>query len=512
MLMIKNAQLFTMHPSMPRGQAAVVNGNRFVFVGSEEGAHLFLGANPYQVLDAQGNAVLPGFNDAHLHYLHTVMQASRVNLAGTRSISELISRMRDGLARCESSWLIAEGWNQEHFADRHMPTREDLDSISTEIPIIASRTCGHIMTANSRALSMAGLSQPDGILREDQQDAVWRLIPAPRVADQLEWMVRGQQALLAKGITSIQSDDLGSVSWPDVSTFLHTLRDYGEDGRIKIRYSTQALLGSLDKIRSFFDQGLDLIEGRRYRLSCVKLLTDGSLGARTAWLNAPYADDPHTRGIRLYADGELTALVGEAATHGVPCAIHAIGDAAMQQTLDAFAAVGGGLRHAIVHAQITDDRQVVRCGQMGLCILAQPIFLDADAPIAAARVGESLANTSYRWRSMLSAGAHIAFSTDCPVEPFDPMNNLYCAITRRGLDGDTAYLPQEAFTLDEALYAYTAAGAYASGDENAKGRIWPGMAADFVLLDRPLNPHEPDALRETNVLQTYIDGECVYSK
>ncbi|MED9957968.1 MAG: amidohydrolase family protein, partial [Christensenellales bacterium] len=241
----------------------------------------------------------------------------------------------------------------------------------------------------------------------------------------------------------------------------------------------------------------------------IKLMGDGSLGARTAWLSRPYADAPDQRGIECTDAATMRAMVAEAARNGLPCAVHAIGDAAAETVLDAFALEGRGLRQAIVHAQIMLPEQVVRCGQMGLVILAQPIFLKADAPIVRARVG-SLADSSYRWKQMLGGGAHVAFGTDCPVEPFDPMAGLYCAMSRRSTPQSEAYLPEEGFTLDEAVYAYTAAGAYAEGEEARKGRIQSGMAADFVVLSRRLCDEAPEALLETTVAKTYLAGQCVH--
>lgn len=509
---LRNAEIRTMHAGMPRAEAAVIEGGRFAFVGSERGAHMFLAGRTHTEVDAGGGTVIPGLNDAHLHYVHTAMRRTRVDLVGTRSIEEMQARLRAGLADLAGQWLIADGWNQEQFAQRRLPTREDLDLVSADVPIVASRACGHIMTANSRAMALAGVDVADGIFREDEQDAIFARMPSPGLEEILEAMIQTQSLLYAQGITSIQSDDIGGMDTRKAEAFMLAVRDAGDMGMLRVRYALQALRGDRQTLQPFLEEGLHGLRGDRFQVSCIKLLTDGSLGARTAWMQNPYADAPDTKGIALYSDADLHALVREASRHRVPAAIHAIGDAAMQQTLDAFEAEGQGLRHAVVHAQICDASQAIRCGRLGLSILAQPIFLDADAPIVRSRVGDSLADTSYRWRTMLGAGAHVAFSTDCPVEPFDPMPNLYAAVTRHGVGSDTAYLPDEAFTLDEALYAYTAAGAYVSGDEVWKGCIWPGMAADFAILDGRLADGEPERLLHTKVAHTFIEGECVYSK
>lgn len=507
--LLHNAEIRTMHPAMPRAEAAVIQGDRFAYVGPVEGARHLLGATPHKSVDCQGCTVIPGLNDSHMHFAGTASRGRNVDLSGARSVAEAIALLRAGLAR--GGWVVGVGWNQERFAEGRLLTRQDMDAVSTDVPVAAVRACGHIAAVNSRALALAGLDVADGILREDEQDAVLGLCPGPDADEMLDLMLRAQHGLYAKGITSIQSDDMGGMEPAALSRFARSIYDATQAGTLRVRYSEQVLLDTLDRMRPFFAEGLHTLRGAGFRFSCVKLLTDGSLGARTAWLRQPYADAPDTRGIAMYEDAALTALVAEAAAHGMPTAIHAIGDAAMQQTLDAFATAGAGLRHAVVHAQITDWAQVARCGAMGLTIMAQPIFLDADIPVVRRRVGDDLADASYRWRSMLAGGAHVAFGTDCPVETYDPMPNLYCAITRKRLSGGEPYLPGEAFTLDEALYAYTAAGAWASGEEADKGRIQPGMLADYVLLNRRLDDKEPTSLLETGIVETVIGGDTVYS-
>ncbi len=508
--LIFNAEIRTMHPAMPRAEAALVQGDRFIYVGSFAGARRLLASAPHQAIDARGATVLPGFNDAHMHFLHYAKRVHNVLLEGAKTREECVKRFQDGFSRQVGGWLIGEGWNQERFPDRKMLTRADLDAVSKDVPMIAIRACGHIIAVNSAALRRAELNVEDGLLREDEQAPIWKCVPVPGNAALLSMMQSVQQDLFRQGITSIQSDDLGAISANGEGAFLKDLRDTCQAGAIKVRYAQQALMGDLAGFEAFFADNLHALRGPGFHISTMKILADGSLGARTAALKAPYADARDTRGMELFSDEALCAMVREAASHGMPTAIHAIGDAAMEQVLLAFAREGKGLRNAVVHAQITDADQVARCGRMGLLLLAQPIFLDADAPIVQARVGEVLANTSYRWRGMMEMGAHVAFSTDCPVEPFNPFPNLYCAVTRKGLRGGAAYLPEEAFTLDEALYAYTAAGAYASGEEEEKGRVWPGMLADFILLKDRLCEKEPTSLLEAGVRGCFVGGEAVY--
>ncbi len=501
-LLIAHAKIHTMNPAQPRAEAAVVSGGRFAYVGTEKGALAFLAGAAYERLDAGGASVTPGFNDSHMHLAGTAMRMCRVMLEDARSIGEAQAMLRAGLDTLHEGWLLARGWNQEDFAEKRPLTRADLDAVSPDLPIVATRACGHILAANSRALAIAGVDCADGILREDDMGLVGRHIPPETLEMVMDAMLDHQSALFAKGITSVQSDDLdGSLG--EQRRFVHMLRDASDDGRLKVRYALQARPDGLSQVRAFLENGLHTVRGRAFHTSCIKLMADGSLGARTALLETPYDDAPDTLGIGMLTEDELAEIVREGTRHGIPCAVHAIGDGAMERVLSAFARGGQHLRHAVVHAQITTEAQLRRVGAMRLSILAQPIFLRQDAPIVMRRVGAARAESSYRWRSMLGAGACVAFGTDSPVEAIDVMPGLYHAMARH-------YLPDEAFTLDEALYAYTAAGAYASGEETQKGRIQPGMLADFALLDRPLT-EDAETVRGATVRYTFVDGECVYS-
>lgn len=502
-LLLAHADIHTMNPAQPRAQAAVIEGDRFAFVGTQEGALAYLAAAKYERIDAEGCTVVPGFVDSHLHLLGYALSKRRLRLSDARCLDDALRALREAPGM---GWLRASGFNHEHWPERRLPTLAELDAACPHRPLVAVRACGHIGVVNSAALRLLGPDAPqDGVLREEHLGLVNAHIPAPDLDTALAALREAEPELFAQGITSVHSDDLGGLAPESAGDFFRALAG----GHLRLRYAAQARLGGLDSLRAFFANGYHRLRGERFHVNAIKLMGDGSLGARTAWLSRPYADAPDQRGIECTDAATMRAMVAEAARNGLPCAVHAIGDAAAETVLDAFALEGRGLRQAIVHAQIMLPEQVVRCGQMGLVILAQPIFLKADAPIVRARVG-SLADSSYRWKQMLGGGAHVAFGTDCPVEPFDPMAGLYCAMSRRSTPQSEAYLPEEGFTLDEAVYAYTAAGAYAEGEEARKGRIQSGMAADFVVLSRRLCDEAPEALLETTVAKTYLAGQCVH--
>lgn len=539
-LLIKNAHIATMDARNPFSQAAVINGEYFVFVGSNEDAVSFISrrTNQYDVIDMQGKLLIPGFNDSHLHYLHYVKNRYlSVDLSGSTSFAEMMSTMRSD---CEvrnlkaGEWLICEGWNQDKFSDeKRFPTAADLDEISRDIPIIAMRVCFHVGVLNTKAMELIGLDRekaaelgeyagkfddgsPNGILKEYIFDNIKQELPAPDVDELVEMMIRGQNDLFALGITSIQSDDLKYVVGGHAYDLLEKLRAASQSGRLKVRMSEQCLFDTPESYSAFYDRGFDNSFGTKgFDISCIKLLQDGSLGARTALMSEPYADDPENHGIAIHPQDELNSMVAEAHKRNIAVAIHAIGDKAISMALSAIETAKVDMpyfnpHHGIVHCQITDRQLLERFSKVGVAALVQPVFIDYDMDICEARVGAAKAATSYAWRTLLSSGVITAFGTDCPVEPLDPMRGIWCAVTRRKLNGSATFNANEAISLSEALYCYTAAGAAIQRKAHIKGQIRAGMLADFVVLDRNLFTLPYDEILNTRVLKTYIGGQAVY--
>ena len=247
------------------------------------------------------------------------------------------------------------------------------------------------------------------------------------------------------------------------------------------------------------------------------MLGDGALGARTAFLSRSYADDPSTRGISVFSQREFDEMISCAHAGGMQCAIHCIGDACLDLVLDAIEKAQAehpraDARHGIVHCQITRPDQLERMAKLGLHVYAQSIFLDYDIHMVRERVGEKLAETSYSWKTLMDKGCTVSNGSDCPVEYPNVMGGIQCAVTRRDLKGEGPYLPQEAFSIQEALDGFTKAGAYSSFEENIKGQILPGMLADFVVLGD--NPFCTDfsRLKDIPILSTWVGGKEVYSR
>ncbi|MGI6719534.1 MAG: amidohydrolase [Anaerovoracaceae bacterium] len=541
-LWIKNARIATMDEDSPEASSAVVNGKYFAYVGDEAGAKQYVESQPdrdVRELDAGQRRIIPGFNDSHMHYLHYVKTKIHVDLTGTTSMRELIDRMREGLRHYDPNsglWFVGEGWNHDFFEDeKRFPTRRDLDLISTEHPIMVQRACSHIGCLNSKALELFDMTTKEaveyskyadvdetgemtGVIKESLFDYFKSKMPAPSIEALVEMMIDYQSDLFESGITSVQSDEYNYTPEGTFFELQDRLRREAEQKRLRLRISGQALYFKPDALEEAFANGYDHTYGNpTLHISSTKLLVDGSLGARTALMRQPYADDPETSGLAMFTQEELDELVMISHRNNTPAVIHAIGDKAIEMCLNAIERARKTMpyltpRHGIVHCQVTDMDLIQRFKELDVVAYIQPVFIDYDMNIIYDRVGRELAETSYAWKAYKDLGIHHPFGTDCPVEPFDPFKGIYCAVTRKGFKSDQPYVPGQALSVEEAVYAYTAEGAYASGHECIKGKIKEGFLADFAVLDKDLFSISPEEILETSVDLTYVDGECVFDR
>ena len=422
--MVKNANIVTMDKDRPKASAAVVNGKYFAYVGDEAGALNYLQRNCFvdvQTIDCHGHLVLPGFNDSHMHYLHYVKTKIHVDLVGTASIRELLDRMKSGLKDydpCSGLWHVGEGWNQDYFQDeKRFPTKDDLDRVSADYPIMVQRSCGHIGCLNSKALELFDIqaSAPaeylkyaergedgsfNGVIKENLFDYFKLKLPAPSYEALADMMVDCQKDLFAVGITSVQSDEYNYT--PEVTFFLlqEALRKKSEDGSFKLRLGSQALYFDPEKLKEAFSKGYDHTFGNEsVKITATKLLADGSLGARTAFMRQPYADDPSTKGLATFTQEGLDEMVMLSHQNNTPAIIHAIGDGAISMCLDAIEKAQNAMpylkpRHGIVHCQVTDKAMIKRFKELDVVAFIQPVFIDYEMHIIYERVGKDLAQPS----------------------------------------------------------------------------------------------------------------------
>lgn len=530
-------------------EALAIDQGLIVAKGTLEHCQELVGSET-MLLDLCGQTLLPGFNDSHMHLLGYGQSLFQVDLVPARSLEDLVYLSQlflEDNALPKGEWLLGRGWNQDYFDFPMLPSRETLDQISTEHPIFLRRACGHIGAANTLALELVGLwdnppthvdgghvdlgfdNKPTGILRENAMDLLLSRIPTPSQTVLASYIEQAEKALFSGGITSVQSDDLCVFPMADSPLILKTFEDMGLSGRLKISVHEQSLMRTSAHLKERIEAGYVYQKSfGTFSYGPLKILGDGSLGARTAYLRSAYADDPESQGIAMYTQDELSDLVLTAFRNGIPVAIHGIGDGMIDQALTAIeqglrgladmpglgqAASEQPLRNAIVHCQITDKSLLDRMKAVNAIAMVQPIFLDYDLHMVEDRVGKERARETYAFKTMENMGIPTAYGTDCPVEGYQVFRGIQCAVTRQDLKHQPlgGWLPEEAVTIQEALRAYTLGSAYASGEEQNKGALGIGMAADLVILDQ--NPlHVPaERLSEIQVTATFKSGALVYS-
>jgi len=514
-LVLLNAKIYTMEPSRPTASALAILGDRIIYVGDSDGARQLVGPKT-KVVDLEGKTVIPGLIDTHVHMMSFGRSLGWVDLRDARSVSELVSRLRE---RAESTpagrWIVGYGWDQERFVERRYPTRWDLDEASEEHPIVIYRTCLHLCVANSLALQLAGISretqppeggvieldetlgEPNGVLRETAMELVRRAIPRPSLEEAVVDAERACREAVKHGLTS--------VHWiMEDPIELRALQRLRAEGRLPLRVYAilpVELAGRLSEL------GIEMGFGDEWlRIGAVKLFLDGSLGARTAALKEPYSDKPDTSGRLLYGWEELRDLVLAVHRAGLQLVMHAIGDKAIEMALSALENALNEYpsphRHRIEHVSVLNEHLLSRMAKLKVLASVQPHFVVSDFWVDK-RLGPRRVRWVYAFKSLLKAGISVSAGSDCPVEPINPFLGIEAAVNRKDN-------PEEALSVEEALRLYTINAAYASGEENLKGSIAQGKLADFVILDENPFSVAPEKLGAVCVLATIVGGRPVY--
>lgn len=522
-ILLKNGKIYLEENRFT--DALFIDCGRIISIGEEATAM----RTPDEVYDLKGKTVLPGFNDAHLHLASVGEFLTACDLTSANSIDSLIDLGKKYLQNKPSTFLYGMGWNQDHFefGERRLPNRWDLDQISKDIPIVYARTCGHLAVGNSKAIDLLRIdaetsinggeiirnesSIPTGVFTENAVKFLYTVLPPKTEQDWERHLKAGIEYAIENGITSVQSCD---VLRNDIDIVFETLHKMKADGSLKLRYHHQFNFQNITDFEKYLETEFKNPNYDTDFLSrgTLKLFKDGSLGARTAHLSTPYCDSPGQMGVQALSDAELDRLCQLAAAHDIQVITHAIGDAAIQSVLDAYVKTfderGNYLRHAIVHCQITSANQLEQIAEHNIPAIVQPIFIDYDTHIVNDRVGPALASTSYAFKTLSEKGVSVSFSTDAPVEDLNPFRNLYCAITRKPLNGAPIPLNEkEALSVSQAIDAYTLESAYAEFKETYKGRLKPGFYADLIVLDKDIFEIDPEEIPTVSVLKTMINGE-----
>jgi predicted amidohydrolase YtcJ len=529
-LVVLNAVVRTMQSASPTAQGLAVAGSRIAEVGDEQRLRRWIGTRT-RVIDARGRLVLPGFNDAHVHFLAGGRQLSSVDLRHAATVAELVERLRAYAAQLPpGQWITGGDWDHENWPGAPLPKREWIDEVTREHPVLIRRLDGHMALANSLALRRAGVTkdsadppggfivrdaatgEPTGVLKDAAMNLVARHIPAPTSAERLEAARAATNYAARLGVTSVQDMSGGG----DVAVF----RDLRQRGELKTRIYA---IAPLPQWKRSAQSGLTAAVGDAWiREGGLKGFADGSLGSTTALFFDPYLDAPQTHGLpsdEMTPAGAMLERIRGADEARLQIMIHAIGDRANDQILGLYeqlaqSAPARDRRLRIEHAQHLRLADIPRFARTPVIASMQPYHCADDGRWAEKRIGPERARGTYAFRSLLDAGARLAFGSDWNVAPLDPLAGIAAAVTRRTLDGKhpRGWVPEQKISVDEAIRAYTAGSAFAEFADSDKGTLAPGMLADFVVLSHDIYAIEPERISEARVLLTVVDGKVVHEE
>lgn len=537
-LIVVNGKIWTENPRQPEVQAMAVRDHRILATGDTTTIRKLAGPET-KLMDLQGRRVVPGFNDAHVHFFWGGQGLASVQLRDAASEAEFRRRI-GSFARTlpKGQWIVDGNWDEEKWSPVRLPTHELIDEVTPDNPVWVNRSDGHMMLANALAMKLAGVTRdtkdvpggvivrdkdgnPTGIFKDAAKDLVERVIPPPTDAQVDAAILAAQKYALENGVTSVQ--DMGFTGSKAADLQALVVRGYQRllaANKLKVRISARF---PLQKYERLADLGIMTnFGGDQLEIGSVKAFADGSLGSGTAWFFEPYTDDPGSTGMptaelrdrdQMYAD-----MVG-ADRAGLHIATHAIGDRANATILDMYERLEkedgpADRRLRIEHAQHLRPQDIPRFAQLHVIASVQPYHCIDDGRWAEKRIGHKRAETTYAFRSLLDSGAILAFGSDWFVAPIDPLAGIYAAVTRRTLDGahPDGWIPEQKITVQQAVHAYTVGSAYAESQDGYKGSLEPGKLADFDVLSADIFHLDPVKIENVKVETTVSGGEIVYER
>ena len=533
-LVLINGRIWTGDRTRPWATAIAISSDRIIATGNDRQIAA-LAHRETRKIDLRGRFMMPGINDAHIHFLGGALRLFQVDLNGARSLEEIQRRVvKFAAENPDAPWITGAGWEYSYLPGQRLPTRADLDAVITERPVFLRSYDGHTAWANTKALALAGVTaqskfagygeividektgEPTGVLKEGAMSLVSRLIPPPSRERRLEALRRGLRLAASLGITSIQN---ASGNFDEVALYQELL----DKGELTVRTSFAISVGpqtkqaDIDRIRALADK----YTGSMLRVRAVKIVLDGVIETHTAAMLEPYSDIPTTAGRPAYTQEQLNNLVAMSDRAGLQVYIHAIGDRAIRMALDAFEhtlQVNGqhDARFRIEHIETISPADIPRFARLGVIASMEPIHADpATIDVWSRAIGPERTKRGFAWRSLERAGARLVFSSDWPSAiSVDPVRGLHNAVNRQTVDGQPpgGWMPEQRVSLETALAAYTRSGAYASFEENLKGTLAPGMLADLVVLSADPFRISPTDIHKIRVGMTVFDGRLIYEQ
>ncbi len=534
-----NGEIYTMNDNSPMVEAVAVRADSILSVGSKEGI-MKLKGDKTQLFDLKGKTMIPGLIEGHAHLYGIGNNLLEVDLGGTKSYEEAIERVaKKAKSTPKGEWVVATGWHHDKWITQPTlvngyPTNKLLSAAVPDHPVILVHASGHIIIINHKAMDIAGINsktpqpdggeivldkngEPTGILNETAGDLVFKFLPEPTKDDVKETLILALEECYKNGITGFH--DAGSGGY-----MVNLYEEMASQNLIKLRL--YVMLGGTqpELLEYYFKKGIqENLYDNQLTIRSIKLMADGALGSRGAWLLEEYTDAPGEHGHNVTPLEDINKIVNKAYKNGFQVGIHAIGDRATHEVLDIYESTfktestnsPKDARFRIEHAQHFDPADIVRVAELDVILAMQAIHMSSDRPWAIDRLGEKrITEGAYIWQTLLKSGAKIVNGTDAPVEPIDPMAGFYASVSRKTLKGmpDGGYEPLEKMTRNQALRSYTLDAAYAAFQENDKGSIEVGKWADFTILDKNIMTIPENQILETKVAMTVIGGEVVFDK
>lgn len=516
-------------------------GSTYEAVGIDRGKIAFLGTNLEAVeincsdkTDLEGRTVLPGFIDSHIHCVTYAWYENCVKLHGAKSLKDVLELTESYMSGRDFSggkWIIGRGWNHFNFDVAEVFTRQDLDSVCSDVPVAYLRSCGHMCVVNTKAMEIIlkldaakpflhEIDREKGIMHENAARLFLKAIPAFDKEELAKLISFAGEKLNECGITGIHSDDVRSLPVKSKYETLEAFKLLKDSGNLNVRIYCLNTYDSREQIDEYIADGYKTGQGDdMFRIGPVKIITDGALGGKTAALTDPYAGTEDQFGILHYSAERLEEIVSRCRENGLDITIHAIGDRAMENAVQAVKASNEKFgdstrRHGVLHSQVAMEETLREMGRQNMQAFIQPVFVGSDMDVAEKLVSNHENKKLYAWKSMLDAGMNVAGSACSPVEKFNVLENIQYAVTREKLDGgpEGGWLPQERLTVKEAVELFTVNGAYASYEESIKGTLEEGKLADMVVLSGDIFETELHKIKDLLVLQTVLGGKTVYER
>jgi predicted amidohydrolase YtcJ len=517
-LALTDGKVLTLNSTQPHAEAVAIKGDRIVHVGTNEEIQQWVGKNT-QIISLKGKTVVPGFIDTHIHVADFGRLLRWIDLSETGSIKEMQESLRGHVAKVpKGKWLLGRGWNQTRFAEKRLPTRFDLDSVSPDNPVIFYHQNGQVCVVNSKALEMAGVTpltdvpqggeidrdektgELTGVLRDNATNLIWAVIPEPSEEELVEATGLACEKIVEAGVTSVHWMVLSSIE-------LSVIRRLLTQNRLPMRIYVIIPMNLLDSIADFKSPDSLVL-----RMGGAVISADGYLAAKTAALLQPYNDGSATSGKLLYTQEEMNAAAAEILKADLQLVIHAMGDKAVDAALTAIEEISSKVprkdtRYRIEQAAVLKEELISRIKKHKVIISVQPCVVASEFLVwsATENLGAERARWLYPLKTLLKEGIRVVGGSDCPMEPLSPLMGIQAAVRRE-------IFPEERVTVDEALRMYTVDAAYSSGEENIKGLVEVGKLADLTVLSHDPSEVPPNEIENITVEMTIIGGKLVYSK